>query len=126
MHFLGAKPVDRVPQYLVNMDVNLMFYRLSGQSWVTSGYPLKLHEYLAVGHPVVSVDLPTVRPFADVVRIADGVEDWLSAIQEALTAGGRGTVEQRRAVAAANGWDQRVASLDAWLKDLVKTGSGGR
>ena len=38
----------------------------------------------------------------------------------------RGTVEQRRAVAAANGWDQRVASLDAWLKDLVKTGSGGR
>jgi len=125
VHFLGAKPVGMVPQYLVNMDVNLMFYRLAGQSWVTSGYPLKLHEYLAVGHPVVSVDLPTVRPFADVVRIADGVEDWLVAIQEALTAGGRGTTEHRRAVAAANGWDQRVARLDAMLKGLVKDERGG-
>jgi glycosyltransferase involved in cell wall biosynthesis len=121
VHFLGAKSIEQVPQYLVNMDVNLMLYRMSGQSWVTSGYPLKLHEYLAAGRPVVSVDLPTVRPFSDVVRIADGVDDWLAAIQEALTEGGRGTSAQRRAVAAVNGWEQRAATLDAWLMDLIKT-----
>lgn len=119
VYFLGGKTVDDVPRYLVNMDVNLMFYRLSDQSWIKAGYPLKMHEYLAVGHPVVSTDLPTVRLFSEVVRIADGVEDWHAAIDEALKGQGRGTPERRKAVAAENGWDRRVLDLDAWLTDLV-------
>lgn len=119
VHFLGGKRVDEVPQYVANMDVNLMIYRLSDKSWIKAGYPLKLHEYLAVGHPVVSADLASVRPFSEVVRIAFGVDDWQHAIEEALQGSGRGTPEQRKAVAASNSWDHRAGVLKKWLTDLT-------
>ena len=47
-----------------------MCYRLSDDLWVEGIYPLKLHEYLAAGRPIVSADVPSIRPFADVVAIA--------------------------------------------------------
>jgi glycosyltransferase involved in cell wall biosynthesis len=117
--FLGAKAASAVPSYLTHMDVNLMFYRIADGNWIKAIYPLKLHEYLATGHPVVSADVPSVRPFSHVVKIANGVDEWDAAIEEALTCGGRGTPEQRRAVAAENGWNQRVTNLDSWLTELA-------
>jgi glycosyltransferase involved in cell wall biosynthesis len=90
VHFLGSKRIDEIPRYLAHMDVNLMIYRLSDHSWIKAIYPLKLHEYLAVGHPVVSANVPSVRPFSKVVRIADGTDDWQLAISEALEGGGPG------------------------------------
>lgn len=121
VHFLGGKEIDEIPDYVANMDINLMCYRLSDQMWIKAGYPLKLHEYLAVGHPVVSADVPSVRPFANVVRIAHDTEGWLAAIEDALDRGGVGTSEQRRLIASENSWDIRVAKLESWLTELVST-----
>ncbi|HKQ25283.1 MAG TPA: glycosyltransferase [Burkholderiales bacterium] len=119
VHFLGSKRIDEVPLYVANMDVNLMCYRLSDHMWIKAIYPLKLHEYLAVGRPVVSADLPSVRPFGEVVRIATDADDWEAAIEQALLKGGRGTPEQRRAVAENNSWDKRVQTLDLWLNEMT-------
>ena len=118
VHFLGAKPVGEVANYLVHMDANLMFYRVDERSWINAGYPLKLHEYLAAGHPVVSADLPTVRPFSHVVQIAKGADGWAQAIQDALTEGGCGSSQGRMLVAAENSWDKRVETLRDWLVTL--------
>ncbi|MBA4175627.1 MAG: hypothetical protein C0505_03570 [Leptothrix sp. (in: Bacteria)] len=120
VHFLGAKPASHIARYLVGMDVNLMFYRLSASSWISAGYPLKLHEYLATGHPVVSADVPSVRPFSHVVRIADGVNDWHAAIEDALLRGGQGSPQERIAVAAENSWAKRVETLEAWLTEATE------
>ena len=119
VHFLGAKPVDAIANYLIYMDVNLMFYRLAEESWIMSGYPLKLHEYLAAGQPVVSVDLPSVRPFSHVVQIANGPDEWQEAIEMALSQGGRGSRHDRVAVAGENSWSNRVTTLRAWLTSLI-------
>ena len=115
VHFLGGKPASEVPKYLTHMDVNLMFYRLTEGNWIQAGYPLKLHEYLATGHPVVSADVPSVRPFSHVVQIAHGGNEWCAAIEDALTRGGRGGQNERIAVARENSWNSRVATLGAWL-----------
>jgi glycosyltransferase involved in cell wall biosynthesis len=115
VHFLGTKSVHHVPAYTAHMDANLMLYRLDPNSWVHVGYPLKLHEYLAVGRPVVSADLAAVRPFSSVVRIACGLPDWLQAIDDALCNGGHSSPSERRAVAADNTWDVRVQVLEGWL-----------
>lgn len=124
VHFLGARPVEEVPAYVVHMDVNLMAYRVDGESWVLSGYPLKLHEYLAAGHPVVSADLPSVRPFAGVLSIAHGVDEWEAALAAALAdGGGQAAAAERIAVADANSWDSRAQALAGWLQQL--TGAGG-
>jgi glycosyltransferase involved in cell wall biosynthesis len=115
VHFLGEKDRSEVPAYVSRMDVNLMLYRTDTESWVNVGYPLKLHEYLATGVPVVSSDVRVVRQFDRVVRIAAGVDDWMAAIFEALESGGRGSPESRRTVARQNTWDARAAQLEAWL-----------
>ena len=119
VHFLGPKDRRDVPYYVLNMDVNVMCYRLADDYWVKAGYPLKLHEYLAAGRPVVSADLATVRPFAAVVSIATGLDDWHRALVEALTGGGVGTSHQRRAIAEQNSWDHRSNALESWLTELV-------
>jgi len=120
VHFLGYKHYRVVPSYAVNMDVNMMCYRVSDRTWIEANSPLKLHEYLAAGLPVVSADLPAVQPFRHVVRIARGIHDWKTAIQEALTTGGSGTAAERMAVAAANSWDARAGELTGWLQSLVR------
>ena len=119
VHLLGRKPVHEVPLYMTNMDVNLMCYRLASEIWTEWIYPLKLHEYLAAGRPVVSADVPSIRPFGEVVRIATGVDDWQEAIEQALLNGGQGTPERRRAIAADNSWDKRVQTLDLWLSEMT-------
>jgi glycosyltransferase involved in cell wall biosynthesis len=122
VHFLGSKRIDEIPHYLSHMDVNLMIYRLSDHSWIKAIYPLKLHEYLAAGHPVVSANVPSVRPFSKVVRIADGIDDWQLAIAEALEGSGPGTRDERKAVAAENSWDHRSNMLNEWLTNLAVNG----
>jgi len=118
VHFLGYKHRRDVPSYVAGMDVNMMCYRLSDQTWIKSNSPLKLYEYLAAGRPVVAANLPSVESLSDVVRVAEGVDDWQAAIEDALTTGGCGTPEQRRAVALENTWDKRAQTLNAWLAEL--------
>jgi glycosyltransferase involved in cell wall biosynthesis len=119
VHFIGERHRNDVPAYISNMDANLMVYRLADRTWIKAIYPLKLHEYLAAGKPVVSADIPSVREFAAVVRIASGKEDWLRALDQALQSGGTGTEAERLAVAASNTWDARVARLDEWFGALA-------
>lgn len=119
VHFLGHQPHQALPAFNAAMDVNMMCYRVDEGIWAADGYPLKLHEYLATARPVVASDLVVLRDFIDVLRIANGVDDWHAAIVDALDNGGVGDVESRRAVARRNSWDQRVTDLDAMLQAVV-------
>jgi len=123
-HFLGFKPHTDLPRYVAAMDVNLLAYRISADLWTEGIYPLKLHEYLAAGAPVIGADLPSVRPFADVVKIIDRTADWEPAIAAALEGRGVGTRDTRRAVARENSWDARVSQLEYRLQTLFSTSSG--
>jgi hypothetical protein len=105
------------------MDVNVMCYRVDDRVWTEGIYPLKLHEYLAAGRPVVSADLPSVRPFGRVVQIASGVAEWQAALASALEGGGAGSIEERQALARANTWDRRVCELERWLIEMVHSNS---
>lgn len=118
VHFLGEKPFWELPAYCAHCDANTMLYRTDGTGWWHDIYPLKLHEYLATGLPVVSTDVPAVRAFADVVAICRAHEEWPRAIEFAL-AGGVGSVAGRISVARANSWDERAATIDKRLRLLA-------
>ncbi len=118
VHFLGAKPYYVLPSYSTRMDVNTMCYRNVSGGWWKAIYPLKLHEYLAAGKPVVSRNLDAVQQFGSVIAIAETTEDWLSALNAAITAGGAGTKHERQTVARQNSWDSRVEDLVTWLADV--------
>jgi glycosyltransferase involved in cell wall biosynthesis len=111
VHFLGEKLPIELPAYVAHMEVNTLCYRLEGGWWVNC-YPLKLHEYLASGRPVVSTPLNVVRPFAAVVALAESRCEWISALASAIDAGGVGSVHSRIEVASRNSWDRRVDVLE--------------
>lgn len=119
VHLLGEKDPGSLPAYISRMDVNLMCYRHGPGLWTEGIYPLKLHEYLAAGAPVVSSDLESVREFSDVVHIVSGADEWESAIAAALANSGRGNREARRSVAARNSWDARLDVLEDRLRSLA-------
>jgi glycosyltransferase involved in cell wall biosynthesis len=120
VHFLGFKHHRDLPAYVSAMDVNLLAYRLGPQLWTEGIYPLKLHEYLASGRPVVGADLSTLRKFSDVVAIAHTAATWEEAVDAALIDRSPDASERRRAVARANTWEKRAALLERELPVLSR------
>jgi glycosyltransferase involved in cell wall biosynthesis len=114
--FLGRKERTLLPNYLKVFDVALMPWSLAGH--IMSAYPLKLHEYLAAGRSCVATALPELRPFGNIVRIAETHEEFVRYIQDALGDCSREAIEQRVAVARQNTWDHRVADIYRILGSL--------
>jgi glycosyltransferase involved in cell wall biosynthesis len=118
VHFLGFKPYHGLPAYNTHMDVNVMCYRSEQGGWWTDLYPLKLHEYLATGKPVVGADIRIIKQFSEVVAVAGSEAEWLSALEDAIENGGVSTPGERQRVAAENSWGGRVDQLESWLNEL--------
>ena len=67
VYFLGAKSVQELAAYPQHFDVCIMPYALADNS-ARYLYPLKLHEYLASGSPVVGA---RIRSLEDVFQCGD-------------------------------------------------------
>jgi glycosyltransferase involved in cell wall biosynthesis len=83
VHFLGAKSVRELSAYPQHFDVCIMPYSQRDYS-AQFIYPLKLHEYLASGSPVVGTRIRTLEDFSSVVSLAVTPEDWSKAISASL------------------------------------------
>lgn len=121
VHFLGNKPHTDLPSYAAHMDVNTICYR-ADRGWWNAAAPLKLHEYLATGRPVVSIDLQDLRSFSAVVGLVRNRADWTRAIEAALGDVSQQSAERRRRVAHANSWDGRVDLLERHLDAMISRG----
>ena len=117
VHFLAPRPVEELPMCMGALDVAMMCYRKD--TWMDFGYPLKLHEYLASGVPVVSTPLQSIGDFHDWIETADDEQSWRTAILRALNGHARSTAEARREVARRNTWDARVATIDDILAAAI-------
>lgn len=124
VHFLGNKPREALPRYTAGLDVGLLCYRTMG-AWTEGIYPLKLHEYLACGLPVVSADFPVARSFPTVVWIASSPEEWQDRIGAALAGQGPGDRGERIATARANSWAHRAETLWEQIQ-AMRAGHGHR
>jgi UDP-galactopyranose mutase len=85
IHWLGFKPYVDLPAYFASWQVAMMPFALNESTRFIS--PTKTPEYLASGLPVVSTSIhDVVRPYGEqgLVRIADGLEAFISAIETAL------------------------------------------
>ena len=105
----GPQPYAELPHWARAFDVAIIPYRLNRQ--VANANPLKLREYLATGKPVVSVRNPEIEKFARWVRIADGREAFLAALDEALANDTPAAAAERMAAVADQTWDRRVEDV---------------
>jgi|SRR5579862_173741 len=115
VHILGPYPTDQVPSYVQHFDVCIMPYKLD--DYTKYIYPLKLHEYLACGKPVVGSPIPALQAFREVVLLADDAPAWSAQLARALSSQ-ENTLERREvrlAVAAAHDWNLLVETIAATL-----------
>jgi glycosyltransferase involved in cell wall biosynthesis len=117
VHLIGPRPYEQLPAYGKCFDAAIIPYR-SG-NWSYHANPLKLREYLAMGKPIVSVDTPQVRKFADVVEIASDHEEFLAKLDKVLAADDSEAAARRRM--------DRVkgASWAARVREILHTLRGG-
>jgi glycosyltransferase involved in cell wall biosynthesis len=115
VHFLGPKTTAELARYPQHFQACLMPYRID--EYTKFIYPLKLHEYLASGAPVVGSRLPTLDHFDHVVSLAQGSEQWSGAIAQALTPAQNSVAarQARQAVARAHDWSAIVGRIAAVL-----------
>jgi glycosyltransferase involved in cell wall biosynthesis len=108
VHLLGPKPVHLLPDYTQHLDVCMLCYEVTGYTKFI--YPLKLHEYLASGRPVVGSAIESLREFAEVVRVAEGADEWSSALSDALqpSASSAGEIGRRQRIARKHDWNSLV------------------
>jgi len=110
VYFLGPKSVTALAAYPQHFDVCVMPYRVD--DYTDNIYPLKLHEYLASGRPIVGSPIRTLRDFGEVIALAEGLEQWSGALYEAIgpAASAPAAVAARQRVALEQDWEWLVHS----------------
>lgn len=109
VYLLGRREQKELPAYLKGFDVCLNTFKINDLTRNVS--PLKFYEYLASGKPIVSVDMPQVRNFADVVKIASTPAETVAAVEEILGSDNEEQKARRLARARENSWESRVKQM---------------
>ncbi|MFX0194953.1 MAG: glycosyltransferase [Candidatus Hodarchaeota archaeon] len=105
----GKRGYGEIPSFINQFNVGLIPYRVSDVTEAV--YPVKLHEYLILGKPVVSTNLPEVRPFVNVVRIAKTKGEFVRAIRRTLKENNADSRKKRVEIAKENSWEKRVDQI---------------
>lgn len=118
LHFLGPRPFATLPAYCKAFACGLIPFKLTEMTLNVN--PLKMREYLAAGLPVVSTDLPEVRHYGDVVRIARDPDEFAEAVAAAVA-----DPTPREAISRlmdAEGWWARYTTLRGTIEEIVAAG----
>ncbi|MDB2373828.1 glycosyltransferase [Psychrosphaera haliotis] len=122
VHLLGKKTLGDVPSYMHIMDINIIPYRTDPDSFANAGYPLKLHEYLAVGKPIICSPIDSAFEFQDVLHIKNTAEEWIdciSAIEINEHEFSNEATQTRKNVAKQNTWQSRASKIESLMRHEV-------
>ena len=124
VHLVGPKAHYELPDYIRLFDVGIVPY-LSNQ-YTATVIPTKINEYLAMGKPVVSTNLPEVNNFNGkhgvIITCPNRSMEFVAAIERALDPFAReAKVAHRRTVAALNDWEERSERMSLLIEqELIK------
>lgn len=110
--YLGRRPYETLPAYGKAFTAAIIPYRLTRQ--VLHSNPIKLREYLAMGRPIVSVSVPEIDKFADVVAVCRSKEEYLARLDRAVNVGlTPAEIERQTKLASGMTWDARLRAAMA-------------
>jgi glycosyltransferase involved in cell wall biosynthesis len=120
VYILGQRPHRELAHYIRAFDVCIVPYRRS--AYTETVVPSKINEYLAMGKPVVSTNLPPVCDFNQrhqvIVTTEEHPDEFLRGIEHALSLGDdEALIARRRAVARQGDWEARLESMSVLIMD---------
>jgi GT2 family glycosyltransferase/SAM-dependent methyltransferase/glycosyltransferase involved in cell wall biosynthesis len=113
VRLLGQQPYELMPQYLYHFDVCIIPFKISPVTEAVD--PVKIYEYLCGGKPVVSVDLPELHSYRELLYIAQNKEDFLVKLDLAATEDDQAMIARRKAFARENSWAKRYEAILAGI-----------
>lgn len=119
VYFLGMKQHQDLSRYLAELDVLTIPYVIN--DFTVPIYPAKIYECFAVGKPVVTTDLPELRPLEGVIRIARGKTDFVYHISRALLGEYDGLTRRQRKIARQNSWNARYHLITEKIIERCQT-----
>src|SRR5258706_7635479 len=119
VHLAGPKAHEDLPDYISGFDVGIVPYLFN--DYTATVVPTKINEYLAMGKPVVSTDLPEVKTFNDkhgvIITSPNSPAEFVASIERALLSPGEDAVINRRlTVAAFNDWEGRFERMSHFIE----------
>jgi glycosyltransferase involved in cell wall biosynthesis len=106
---LPQKPHEEIPGFLSQFDIGIIPFKVDSITQTMN--PLKMYEYMAVGLPIVSTDLPEARPFSEVIRISKTHEEFVNLIENELRTNSQEKIQRRIEIAKENSWEKRADQI---------------
>jgi hypothetical protein len=117
VHLLGQKPYASLPGDCRGFDVGIIPFRRN--ELTVRANPLKLREYLAAKLPVVATPLPEIARYDGPVRLAEGPEAFILAIEVALGERPEVMVRHRVDEMRSEEWGMRVVQMSALIRERL-------
>ena len=107
-------PYENIPALIAGFDVCINPFVIDKLSDTVS--PIKLYEYLASGKPVVSVDMPAAREFANLISIVHTPDEFVAALEDQIIANEKEIVlydkQARQKAVTEYSWDARFQQVE--------------
>ncbi len=128
-HFLGQQPHHTIAGYINFFDICIVPY--VNDAYTATVVPTKINEYLAMGKPVVSTNLPFVRDFNRrhnvLLTSLSDPQSFLQAVEQALHhTDDEAAVKRRREAAALHDWESRLDAMSELIASKTRVNSDGR
>jgi len=116
--FIGEISFNELPNFASVFDVGIIPFKINELTIACN--PLKLLEYLSLGIPVVSVNLPEVNKFKSCVDIANNYEDFVSQIKMAVQKDTEQKRKERLSVAEKYSWESITQNICEKILSIEK------
>jgi glycosyltransferase involved in cell wall biosynthesis len=103
IHYIGPVKYEQLPAYAKLMDVGLIPFKIN--KLTVAANPLKLLEYMSLGLPVVSTNLPEVKKFSDYAFVAMNNDQFIEFIKKAVNMNNREAAKLRIQLSEKYSWE---------------------
>ncbi len=114
IHLLGYRPYEKIPTYGSDFDISIMPY--IDNDWTRWINPIKLKEYLLLGHEIVAARFGEADYYADYIHIGKTHEEFIAHLDGVLA--GKKAPGDRDALLAKADWEDRTVELIAVLDEI--------
>lgn len=117
VHILDPVDYEELPDYMHYFDVAVVPFKSNRH---TMGNDLlKLHDYLAMGKPVVSTEVGGAKELKDIIMIAHRPQEFVDGIEQALINGNADDMRKRKKVAQWNSWSERTKEVEELIRRQI-------